>query len=430
VTVSQIKNYHRQQTKIEEQTLYDYFLKNVQEKPPEQLLEDFYHLFIEGRSYKDAHIFSALEKIVKAKDADQSFNFFFNRCCYILINHWLRQPQLESAIPSLISLFENLVPARSGNSNNTSNCLRKLLKNYIESDCYGKMRRLARIIINQQTENEIPSVGHLVQRYPYLYDACLLCEESSYEHQQTVRHLKSRTKRRFEVALSHYVTYRGRLARMTANGSGSEGAERLIRPLSNPTLLSERELTKSLSHFVGSIEGCSSYRDLAQNFLMHSLQASTLQAFKDDLYEYLLTSIDPQYGKRKFNQRLYQVIQNTLPECDFQKPNEFLLLRMSTQLLNFLVVENTSQPNPYVFTDLIVNIGVTRTVGVLLKILLICHKVKPDLEKRLAILFTHYESFDPDEVPWLVKVLENLQVVFSIHFGKADLSCLKQITLD
>ena len=46
-----------------------------------------------------------------------------------------------------------------------------------------------------------------------------------------------------------------------------------------------------------------------------------------------------------------------------------------------------------------------------------------------SILFNHYEGFSKEEVPWLVQALENMQIAFSIHFGRADLSCLRQIRL-
>lgn len=90
-------------------------------------------------------------------------------------------------------------------------------------------------------------------------------------------------------------------------------------------------------------------------------------------------------------------------------------------------MESSQKPDHYIFIDMITNMGVTRTVGLLLKLVLVCPKVKPHLDKRFSILFNHYEGFSRDQVPWLVKSLESLQVAFSIHFGKADLSCLRQI---
>ncbi|MCA1994758.1 MAG: hypothetical protein LDL41_22325, partial [Coleofasciculus sp. S288] len=179
--------------------------------------------------------------------------------------------------------------------------------------------------------------------------------------------------------------------------------------------------------FVGKGQGGYTYRDAAQSFLTHTSQTSSYKAFKDDLYDYLTASIDPNYGKGHFNDRLYTHLKNTLPHSDALKPSEFLLIRTCSQLLNFLVVESPQRPNHFIFVDLITNLGATLTIGLLLKIVLLCQKVKPYLEKRFSILFNHYESWARDGVPWLITSLENLNIALSVHFGSADLSCLNQI---
>jgi hypothetical protein len=417
-------NTGQRQARDEEQVLYDYWLDRVRTGSPEELIEDFRRLFIEGRGYQEAPIYLALERLVKAKDAEIRFYNFFNRCCHILVNRWQMQPTHQPAIPELVSLLENLPPARQGQYG-TSNTLRHLIKNFTLSDHYVKLQRLARIISSRYNEKTASSVGTLINRYPYLYDHCLLGDESSQEHQQTVRHIKVKTERRFEVNLSRYVTYKVRLAQVTHTPKITEEAGRIIQPVKNPTLLNDKELNRALKQYVGTVEGNHTYKTLSQNFLAHTVYTTTYKDFKNDLYDYLITSVD--YGKGQFNKKLYDILQNTLPQCDQQKPSEFLVLRTSSQLLNYLVVESGQKPDHYIFMDMITNMGVTRTMGLLLKLVLMCRKVKPYLDKRFSILFNHYESFSRDGVPWLVKSLENLQVAFSIHFGKADLSCLRQI---
>jgi hypothetical protein len=74
--------------------------------------------------------------------------------------------------------------------------------------------------------------------------------------------------------------------------------------------------------------------------------------------------------------------------------------------------------------DLINNLGAVATTGLLLKIVLICHKTKPLLENRLSILFNHYESSHCREIPWLVKSLEHWNIAEAIHFEKLDASSL------
>lgn len=424
-----IANFHDglRQARDEEQILYDYWLERARADSPEELIEDFRRLFIEGRGYPDSRIYLALERLVKAKDAEIRFYNFFNRCCHILINRWQLQPTLQPAIPELIALLENLPPARAGQYG-TSNSLRHLVKNFTLSDHYVKLQRLSRVISAKYNDKPSSSVGTLINRYPYLYDHCLLGDESSQEHQQTVRQIKSKTERRFEVNLSRYVTYKVRIAQASRSPEMMRDASRIIQPVQNPTLLNDKELNRALKQYVGKVEHGCTYRTLSQNFLANTVYTPTYQDFKNELYDYLITSVD--YGRGQFNQKLYDILKNTLPQCDHQKPSEFLMLRTSSQLLNYLVVESGQKPDHYLFLDMIGNMGVTRTMGLLLKVVLMCRKVKPYLEKRFSILFNHYEGFSRDGVPWLVKSLENLQLAFSIHFGKADLSCLRQIQGD
>ncbi|MGB5593647.1 MAG: hypothetical protein WBM62_06395, partial [Crocosphaera sp.] len=418
------QTYSRQQGSIEEQVIYDYLLQHVKTDAPGQLIEDFRRLFVEARGFRVPQLYVALEKIVKRKNVEYQFNYFFNRCCHILINHWQMEPQSHAAIPELVALFENLAPPRSGYQS-TANRVRYLVKHFTQSDQYIKLQRLARVINNKLNPDKSNLVGNLIHRYPYLYNHCLLGDESSQEHQQTIRKIKSQTERRFEVNLSRYVTYKVRLAQMSRSPELAQEKSRIIRPAKNPTLLKDKELNQALKHFVGTVDGGYTYKSLSQNFLNHTVHTQTFGRYKDDLYEYILTSLDPKYSKGQFNKNLYQLLQNTLPECNHQKPNELLRLRTASQLMNFFVVENGKKPEHYVFVDMISNMGVTRTMGLLLKVVLVSHKVKPYLEKRFSILFNHYESFTREGVPWLVKSLENLQLAFSVHFGKVDLSCLK-----
>lgn len=417
-------NSEQRQTRDEEQLLCDYWLDRARTDSPEQLIEDFRRLFIEGGGYREAPIYLALERLIKAKDAEIRFDHFFNRCCHILVNRWQMQPTHQPAIPELVSLLENLPSASPGHYSSPNN-LRHLVKNFTLSDDYVRLQRLARIISGQYSEKTAASVGTLINRYPYLYDYYLLGDESPREQRQTVRRIKVKTESRFEVNLSRYVTYQVRLAQVAHSPKIREEAGRIIQPVENPTLLNDKALNRALKHYLGTVAGNYTYKELSQNFLANTVYTPTYKDFKNDLYDYLITSLD--CGKGQFNKKLDDVLQNTLPHCDQQKPSEFLRLRTSSQLLNYLVVESGQKPDHYIFMDMITNMGVTRTVGLLLKLILICPKAKPYLDKRFSILFNHYESYSRDQVPWLVKSLENLQVAFSIHFGQADLSCLRQI---
>jgi hypothetical protein len=56
---------------------------------------------------------------------------------------------------------------------------------------------------------------------------------------------------------------------------------------------------------------------------------------------------------------------------------------------------------------------------------LLCRKVKPYLERRLSILFSHYEGYSRETVQWLVLALENVNVALSTNFGTVDLSFIR-----
>jgi len=152
----------------------------------------------------------------------------------------------------------------------------------------------------------------------------------------------------------------------------------------------------------------------------------TIEPFKNELFDYLKTSLtESSYGKRVFAEKLYKQIQGIFPHSDSQKFTEFLMIRTCSQLLNFLVVESPQNPEHFIFLDLISNLGPLITIGLLIKIVLICNQVKPYLEKRFSILFFHYEDTAPKDIVWLVKALENLNIALSCHFGSMDLTFVR-----
>jgi hypothetical protein len=264
----------------EEEKLYTYLLDSVQNQSPTKVLNNFRRLFIEGQSSEPSDVREALEKLANSNQAEQNFKPILNRCCHILINRWQMQSELQSYIPALVGLFEES-PSANREYHTASNRLRQLLNNFTQTEEYLTLQRLARVISPKDSSisatlndsNISVSLGNLIQRYPYLYQHCLLSKDSSYEYQQTVLEIQNRVQRNFELKLSRFATYTG-------------------------------------------------------------------------------------------------------------------------------------------------------TTGLLLKIVLLCRKSKPYLEKRFSILFNHYESIGREAILWLVESLENIQVAFSAHFGVVGFSDL------
>ncbi len=421
-------NRHARQAEQDEQLLYDHFLRLVQSELPNDLVQRFHLLFIDGKDYPNAEISAALEKITAKKSADQDFRFVLNRCCHILINRWQARPQYQAYIPTLIEVFESVrfLSTREYGRSRSARRLRELVKGFVESEQYLALRRLAQVTSqNIDTHPLGTPLGKLIHRYPYLYEHCLLTEGSTLEQQQTIRHLKARAERQYELDLSQFVTYQVRRSQLSRSNL-PDIADRILKPAKNPTLLTDNELCAAVKHFAGKSQGCDTYRDSAQRFLTHSSQASSFRSFKDDLYQYITASVDPEYGDRQFNNQLYAQLNAALPESNAHRVNDFLVVRTCSQLLNFLVVESSQKPSHFVLVDLLSNIGPAMATGLLLKIVLICRKVKPSLEKRFSILFSHYELSKRENVQWLVQAMEHLNLALSTNFSTLDLSFINQ----
>jgi hypothetical protein len=416
----------------QEQKLYDHLLQLVQGETPNQLVDRCRCLFIEGMGYSDPIVQEALDQLATTSTADQDFKFVLNRCCHILLNRWQARPQANSAISELVALFATnpSLPITDFTRARAVKRLRELVRQFPESEQYLTLRRYAQVIdqtLTSERNAEQQPLVTLIRRYPYLYEHCLVAEGSPEEHQQSIRDLQTKVQRQYDVDLSQYVTYQVR--RSQAGSNSADEVKRVIHPVKNPTLLDDQELMNALQHYVGKSQGAHTFREVAQRFVNHSSHTPSYRAFKDDLYQYLTASIEPEYGKRQFNNQLYTHLKQTLPESEHQRPNDFLLVRTCSQLLNFLVVDNPNRPHHFVFVDMIGNLGATATIGLLLKVVLICRKVKPYLEKRFSILFNHYESQARQGVQWLIAAMENLNVALSTNFSPIDLSFMKQLVL-
>lgn len=422
-------------TTADEECLYNHLLSCAGSEAPDALIWRFQSLFIDGFGYPDREVLLALDNILSSPEIEEYFRFILNRCCHILINRWQTNPQLQPAILNLVNLFESEPAATSRVSelsrSRSMRRIRQAAKEFRETEQYLALRRLARIIEARQAakskpdksdEAQVVPLGSLINRYPYLYEHCLVTEDSDLQHQQIVRTMQAEAQHQLEVDLSHYVTYRMRQRQLYLQGQ-TEAMNRL-RVIQNPTLLNDRELVTSLKQFARRRDpGQSpSYRDTAQRFLMNRPQGGSFRDFKSDLFDYIMADVEPGYGQRQFKGMLHDHLFSTYAESDGKPVDDFLRVRTCSNLFNFLVVDPSAGKQHYVFVDLINNLGPINTTGLLLRILLICQKVKPFLDRRFSILFNHYETASSDAVDWLVKVLENVNIALSLNFGTLDLS--------
>lgn len=410
----------------QEQVIYDHWLKCVNSEQPDVIIQRFNALFIDGTGYRDREVVESLDTILLDNHADMYFHHILNRCCHILINRWQNNRDHQPAIAELVGLFDYYPShaVREVSRARSVRHLREIVAQFKKTEQYLMLKRLVQATAEAAAPAPLLSrqpLGTLIGRYPYLYEHCLLSEESPEEQQTHVRRMQHQAQKKVELDLSQYVNYRVRRSRLKRRGLLDQHGQ-WLRPSDNPTLLSDRELVDSLQQFSGKNADGRTYNDLALLFRSQCCEAVTFKSFKDSFYDYLLSGVDPAYGRQHFNDALHQHLKDIYPENNHQRLNDFLLVRTCSNLFNFLVVDPVGSHSHFVFIDLINNLGATLTTGLLLRILLLCRKVKPYLERRLSTLFSHYESAKQDSVGWLVKMLETLNLALSLTFGHLDIS--------
>ncbi|MFZ4665354.1 MAG: hypothetical protein ACOYME_02880 [Prochlorotrichaceae cyanobacterium] len=412
---------------IEEQVFYDHFLTLVEKENPEQLIQRFRTLFLDGVGYPDFQITQALNHLLLSRNVAKEFPYILNRCLHILINRWQLSDRHSNWIPKLIDLFADRPINRGGSVHRSRTLVRlhQLVADFVEGEQYVTLRRLAQVIERSTVSpDDLGSqpLEILMPRYPYLYDHCLLGDISDYDHQRTIQHLKQEKQDKFERDLSGYVTYHMRRNALMRRGTKDPSElDRILGTVSNPTLLTGSEVATAIKFYAGKVQGNESHRDIAQRFATHSQSVRNFGQFKKELYVYVTNCVDSNYGKRRFNQQFSTYLIDFLPDHDQAPLTEFLIVRTCSQVLNYLVVESPRRVEHFTFIDLLGNIGPMLTTGVLLRVVLFCKKVKPYLEKRLAILFNHYGKSSNNTVLWLVKSLENVNLALATNFGSVNL---------
>jgi len=407
-----------------QEKIYNHLKTCVLQETPEQVVGRYDRLFVKATGYEDPEIREALETITKVNTAETDFSSFLSYCCYIAINRWLKQePETQQFIGDLVKVFTEIPPfARSQTM--ASRRIREKVAQFSRSDYLVRMQRLRSVLTTKEETQRDKSqpLATILGRYPFLFEDCIFPQENYSEIKKTLKKFQAKRQYYFEVSLSYYITNQVRLARLAQRYDSIEQARELVTSTPNPTLLKEPELISTLQHFISGVQGKSTYQDLAKRFLVHSSKANNFKTYKKDLYEYLISSISGEYVQKQFKQRLSDHLKQTLTDWERQKPNEQLVLRVANSLLKFLVVESRQKINHYLYLDLITHLGPTQTVGLLLKIVLLSPKINPYLTSRFAILYTHYEQTPRDNVYWLFKSLENLNIALTIHNSTIDLS--------
>jgi len=426
---SQLYDYRK--FKLDSELLYSHFLLLRNEEDPNQLIDRFRQLFIDGVSYPNVDILSALYRIINSEWADKEFEMVLNRCCYIFINYWWFRPEFKESTIELINLLDSdsLVSIDSSSTNR----LRKLVKEFHKTEQYKELKNRAQIIEGFGTTdiNDRLTIKDLVLRYPFLYPHCLPDWKGDESVHLDVKDMQARVQKKFEQSLLQYGL------NLLRDKRDHSGQSRQQDP-SNPTLLNTKQAEFAIKMFSGKAEGNQTYQDIASQFITQINQLTSHREVKQKIYEYLITSIEnsgyPDYGKHRFNYWLSKKLESILPKSDNLRSSRSLLLQTCFQLLDSLVASPNQTTEHLVFVDLVNNLGATCSIGMLLKLTMLCREnrssfgtIKIHLDRRFAILLKHYEEYIGNEAHWLVECLENWFIASTIHFGQTDFSWFKSL---
>lgn len=396
-----------------EQQIYQHLLDCVRIEQPDQVLQRFQQLFIHYGPYPEPDIRTALDTLVRSGNAKQSFLPFFNRCCFILINRWQTTSLQQGAVVRLVDLLhQNRGPSVIVGQQSPSGRLRFMVQEYVRSPLFNRLHQLSDLFNPKKDQDERKPLSTLLYRYPYLYSHCMTKQEDESDYQEMIGVAKKTAQRNFEQSLSTYLTH----------SLFSKKPDSLKGEIENPTLLSPQDISSTLKTYLTKVDSRGSYRDAAQQFWTPAYHPNSYGAFKTSLHEYLVGSIPAKFGRCHFNDQLKRYLKDLYPENAAAPVSDFLVVRTCNQVLNFMVIESRQRPAHSVFMDLLNNLGSTLTIGLMLKVVLLCGKVKPHLDRRFSLLFQHYESQTCNSVNWLVRCFEKLNLAWCAHFGSQNLS--------
>lgn len=386
-----------------QQVIYDFLLEIVKFWHPDDVLEEFRHLFIHHTDSVSSQTLPALHVILFANN-EQEFRNTIKRCCYILVNNWEVARQFD-AIQNLVDIFSDPLLQRRTLSP-TLKRLRHWLRRFLESDDFEELRLFAARYAEERTLNR---PDEWTTRYAsYLLVPQYVNEANPIEQRQAARALSHRLKNKFKVDLALYTAY----------GQAGQIHGRIVE---NPTVLGDSALR--LVKAIVAKRGAFSYKNLAHLFL-NQVQDSYYREFKGSLTRYLLYTVNSNPISKQIQDCLDTRLVDLYVEFEPQPLDSSLMLRTCNRVVDYLTTEDQEQPSP--LFSLILSQGNALTLAIiLLKLVLISRHTLPYLEARLASLIRYYQQFPRSECQWVINFLEVFQITFAIYSENTEYNLVK-----
>lgn len=386
-----------------QEIIYKFLLELVKTCAPDQVLQEFRHLFIHHDESSGTDTIPALHIILFAND-EAEFRNTLKRSCYILVNNW-EVARNYKAIQALVDLFSDPLLYRPTFSP-TLKRLRQWLLGFIRSQDFQDLELFAARYSEERTINR---PGEWTNRYAtYLLVPQYTNEANPIEQRRAARALSRRLKDQFKFDLAMYTAY-------------SQGARLNRRSVKNPTALGDSAL-KFIKAIVAK-RGEFSYRNLAHLFL-EQVKDSSYANFKTNLPFYLLYTVRANPIAEQIQAHLTSRLAALYGDCNQEVLNHSLVLRTCNRLIDCLMTEDRENPS-YLFT-LVLSQGNALTLAViLLKLILISRSSNLYLEVRIADLIRYYEQFPTTECQWVINFLEVFRVTFAIYGENIEYSLVR-----
>lgn len=386
-----------------QQILYSFLLDTVKHWPPEDVLEEFRHLFIHHTESVSEQTLPALHVILFANN-EPEFRNTLKRCCYILVNNWEVSRRYD-AIQGLVEIFSDPLLQRRTLSP-TLKRLRKWLQNFIASQDFEDLRLFAARLMEDRTINR---PGDWVNRYAsYLLVPQYVNEDNPVEQRQAAKALSRRLKEKFKFDLALYTAH-------------SQSALPRRQAVENPTALGDSVLR--LIKAIVVKRGAFSYHNLSRLFLEQTKDTSYAN-FKAMLPKYLLYTVSSNPISQKIQSHLQPRLAQLYSEWDDSPLDNSLLLRTSNRVIDYLMTEDRQTPSP--LFSLVLSQGNALTLAVvLLKLVLISRNSQVYLEVRIADLIRYYEQFPTEDCQWVINFLEVFRITFAIYTDNIEYNLVK-----
>jgi len=386
-----------------QEMIYPFLLNLVRQQPPEKVLLEFKHLFLDYElSECNKEAFQSLSKLILANN-EKDFRHTLKRSCYILVNNW-DTSRNHSAIKELVELLADFKITKKTLSSNLKR-LRVWVTNFINSQDYYELKLFL-------TKYGYSDKAHWSSRYTsYLLVPQYTNLNNPVEQREAARTLSKKLKDKFKFDLAMY----------TARSESPAPNDKIHQ---NPTALGD-EVIRFIKMIVAK-RGTFSHENLANIFLKQT-QELTYKKFKISLQKYLIFSVANKDFVEIFNQKLSKKLEKLYENHHEDQVNDALLLRTSNRVIEYLTTEDQQGPSG-LFMLLLSRGNPLTLVIVLLKIILICPSSRTHLENCIAKLIQYYADYPPDECKWVVNFFEVFNITFAIHADNVQYNLIKMET--